>query len=71
MRDRNNKVYVWKEEITTFEERHVSKMKYELSTSYFNIYTKQILQQFAKHHPSNADLSGNNMEISFDIIISS
>jgi len=71
MRDRNNKVYVWKEEITTSEERHQSKMRNELSTSYFNIYTKQILQQFAKHHPNNADLSGENMEISFDITISS
>ena len=71
MRDMNNKVCVWKEEISTSEERYDSRMKNEFSTSYFNIYTKQILQQFAKHHPNNADLSGENMEISFDITISS
>jgi hypothetical protein len=71
MRDRNNKVYLWKEEITTSEERYQSKTKKESCTSYFNIYTKQILQQFARHHQNNADVSGENMEISFDITISS
>jgi hypothetical protein len=71
MRDKKNKVYLWKEEITTSEERHDSKTKKESCTSYFNIYTKQILQKFARHHRNNADISGDNMEISFDITISS
>ena len=69
MRDKNNKVCMWKEEIYTSEERYISKMKKETCNSYFKIQTKDIIDKFARKNKVSANEDDREVEISFDIII--
>jgi len=69
IRDNDNKVYVWREEVHTIEERYISKMKKETFNSYFKIQTKDIIDKFVRHNKINANEDDTQAEISFDIII--
>jgi len=64
MKDKNNNLCTWKEEVHTSEERYHAKMKEETCTSYMKIHTKDIIENFA----TNGD--DGQSEIYFEIIIS-